>query len=104
MEKAAGHRLTFIVSGGVQHSPNSLQRLANVLGRAVHTSSEPEASLRGAAVFALEQLGCRVAPLKLGRAIKPAAASARAYVQARQRQAQLERVMQVWPSAKPGAN
>jgi gluconokinase len=57
LEKKLKRKLTFIISGGLQRSPNSLQRLANVLGRTVYPSSEPEASLRGGALFALEQLG-----------------------------------------------
>jgi gluconokinase len=46
-----------IVSGGVQHSPSSLRRLANILNQPLHPNDEPEASLRGAAVYALERLG-----------------------------------------------
>jgi gluconokinase len=46
-----------IVSGGVQHSPSSLRRLANILNQPVYANDEPEASLRGAAVYVLEQLG-----------------------------------------------
>ena len=55
VEKAAGRKLAFIGSGGIQKSPESLQRLANVLGRPVYASAEPEASLRGAACFAMEE-------------------------------------------------
>ena len=56
----AGGRTTtttqIIVSGGVLKSAHLLQRLANVLGRPVYPSTEPEASLRGAAVYALEKM------------------------------------------------
>ena len=90
VEKAAGRKLSFIVSGGIQHSANSMQRLANVLGRPVYASSEPEASLRGAACFAMEKLGFKVTLPKTWRAIRPNAAAARAYAQARQRQSDLE--------------
>ena len=90
VEKAAGRRLTFIVSGGIQRSASALQRLANVLGRPVYASSEPEASLRGAACFALEGLGLKPAAPKLGRLIRPQVASARAYADARVRQTELE--------------
>ncbi len=96
VEKAARRKLTFIVSGGLQRSPNSLQRLANVLGRTVYPSFEPEASLRGGALFALEQIGCRFTRPALGAAIRPKSIPARAYVLARQRQAQLEKQMQTW--------
>ncbi len=50
-------RPALIVSGGVQHSPSSLRRLANILNQPVYPNDEPEASLRGAAVYALERLG-----------------------------------------------
>ncbi len=46
-----------IVSGGILKGSGLLQRLADVLGRAVRPSLEPEASLRGAAVYALEKMG-----------------------------------------------
>jgi gluconokinase len=90
VEKAAGRKLAFIVSGGIQKSPESLQRLANVLGRPVYASAEPEASLRGAACFAMEKCGVTPAAVKLGKAIRPRAKAARAYVQAREKQAALE--------------
>ena len=90
VERAARRKLAFIVSGGIRHSPESLQRLANVLGRPVYPSDEPEASLRGAACFVLEQLGHAPPPAKRGRAIRPNPAAARAYFQARQRQMRLE--------------
>jgi gluconokinase len=90
VEKAAGRKLAFIVSGGIHRSPDSMQRLANVLGRAVYASTEPEASLRGAACFALGRLGVEPAPPQLGAAIRPKAAAARAYLNARARQVALE--------------
>jgi len=93
VERAAGRKLAFIVSGGIHHSPDAMQRLANVLGRPVYSSSEPEASLRGAACFVLEQLGHHPPPPKVGAAIRPHPASARAYAEARQRQARLEELL-----------
>lgn len=90
VEKAAGRKLSFIVSGGIQKSPESLRRLANVLGRPVYASEEPEASLRGAACFAMEKCGVAPAKVKLGRAIRPEAKMARAYARAREKQAALE--------------
>jgi gluconokinase len=90
VEKAAGRRLVFIVSGGINHSPDSLQRLANVLGRQVYASQEPEASLRGAACFAMEKCGVKAAMPKLGAAIRPQAKAARDYVRAREKQVKLE--------------
>ncbi len=90
VEQAALRKLAFIVSGGIQHSPDALQRLANVLGRPVYASDEPEASLRGAACFVLEQLGLHPAAPQTGKAIRPKPSSARAYAQARERQVRLE--------------
>lgn len=90
---AARQPLKYIVSGGIRHSPEALQRLANVLGRPVYVSDEPEASLRGAACFALERLGHVPKALKLARAIQPNRAAARACLLARQRQVRLEEGM-----------
>jgi gluconokinase len=91
--KAARRRLRCIVSGGIRHSPEALQRLANVLGRPVYVSDEPEASLRGAACFALERLGHATATLKFARVIRPDHTAARAYLRARQKQIRLEAAM-----------
>jgi len=93
VERAAQRKLAFIVSGGIQKSPGALQRLANVLGRPVYASSEPEASLRGAACFAMEKLGMKVTAPKLGRAIRPDAKAARAYAKARQEQTRMEKLL-----------
>ena len=82
-----------IVSGGIQKSPSSLQRLANVLGQPVYPNDEPEASLRGAAVFAIEKLGYPIAPRKLIHPIKPLKSIARPYAEARDRQRRLEALM-----------
>jgi len=93
VEKAAQRKLSFIVSGGIQKSPGALQRLANVLGRPVYASSEPEASLRGAACFAMEKLGMKVPAPKMGSVIRPDAKAARAYAKARHQQTRLEKLM-----------
>jgi gluconokinase len=93
VEEEAGRKLSFIVSGGIQKSANSLQRLANVLGRPVSASSEPEASLRGAACFALEKSGGKVTAPKSGRVIHPDVATAKAYAQARKQQIRLEALL-----------
>lgn len=89
----------FIVGGGIQKSPSSLQRLADVLGRPLTALDEPEASLRGAAVFALEKLGAgnRLAQVT-GRTVKPAANRARHYAAERQQLAALESALFPTPS------
>lgn len=91
LEEAAGvRRLRFIVSGGLSRSEAEVQRLVNTLGRVCQTSREPEASLRGAAVFALEKLGDTPAPAKWAAPIEPNPRLARLYVAARKRQTMLE--------------
>ncbi len=82
-----------IVSGGIQKSPSSLQRLANILGQPVYPNDEPEASLRGAAVFALEKLGYPIPVRKLIHPVKPQKTLARQYAEERARQTQLETLL-----------
>jgi gluconokinase len=81
----------FIVGGGIQRSPSSLQRLADVLGHPLTALDEAEASLRGAAVFALEKLGhgARLGRVT-GRTVRPRAGLAARYAEQRRQLAQLE--------------
>ena len=85
-----GEPLCITVSGGVRHSPESLRRLANILGRSIRPCAEPEASLRGAAIHALGRLGWKIRPLAKMPAIAPKAATARLYAEARAAQSSLE--------------
>ena len=90
-----------IVSGGVLKSAGLLQRLADVLGREVHASREPEASLRGAAVYALEKTGVKIEgddadDPSAGKAVRPRAKIARAYAGERARQQRLESTIAVF--------
>jgi gluconokinase len=87
-------RLDLVVSGGIQHSTGSLQRLADVLGRPLRACTEPEASLRGAAVAIAQRLNHRVAKLRPGRLFRPRAASAAAYAKAREAQIALEAALE----------
>jgi gluconokinase len=86
----AGSSPRFLVGGGIQKSPSSLQRLADVMGRPLTALDEPEASLRGAAIFALERLGHRdlLAPAT-GRTVKPDGKRAQRYALERARMAEL---------------
>ncbi len=89
-----------IVSGGVLKSAGLLQRLADVLGREVHPSREPEASLRGAAVYALERMGVKITgnddnDPSAGKAVRPRTKIARAYAGERSRQQRLEKAIAV---------
>jgi gluconokinase len=79
-----------IVSGGIQKSASSLLRLANVLGQSVYASDEPEASIRGAAVLALERLGFPLQDVKLVHPVKPQIKLAREYRAEREKQRALE--------------
>ncbi|MEO6871001.1 MAG: gluconokinase [Chthoniobacterales bacterium] len=91
LESAIGRAEKVIVSGGILQSPASLQILADSLGRDLLTCADQEASLRGAAVHALEQAGEKVPSPKPGRPIRhDKIAAARARVE-RQRQIELER-------------
>jgi len=96
VEKITRRRLAFIVSGGISHSSGSLQRLADVLGRPVRAAKEPEASLRGAALFALERLGFAPARPAAGGLIHPRPAPARAHTAVRRRQERLEEFCRKW--------
>ena len=93
LENAIGRSKKIIVSGGIVQSPSSLQILADSLGRDLAVCVEQEASLRGAAVHALEMSGRKVPPPKPGKIIrheKGKAAEARA---AGARQSQLEQLL-----------
>jgi gluconokinase len=87
-------RMEITISGGIRNSPEALQRVANVFGRPIRACTEPEASLRGAAVYVSERLNFPVQPLKPGRLIRPKVAVARAYAEARQAQIALEKKME----------
>ncbi len=89
-EKAAPR---LIVSGGVQKSAVSLARIANVLGQNVHACDEPEASTRGAAIYAIEKLGFPVPEQRLAIPVKPQLKLMRQYAQERERQRALEKLL-----------
>ncbi len=88
-------RPEIIVSGGILKSPGLLQRLADVLDRPVRPSLEPEATLRGAAIYALEKMG-RNSPVHsemrwlAGRAVRPRPKYAAQFARERERQRTLE--------------
>lgn len=80
----------WVVGGGILKSRSALKRLANVLGTPVLANPEPEASLRGGAVFALEKLGAAVVEMRYGSAVSPVPEVKAAYEKERARQAALE--------------
>jgi gluconokinase len=75
--------------GALLHDDDWVQIVADALGRPIVTSGVEEASLRGAAVLALERLGETPAPAPLGRVVEPRPDRAEAYRRARERQRRL---------------
>lgn len=92
-EDAGGGDLRLVVSGGLTRSPASVRWLCDALGRPCHVSAEHEASLRGAAVYALRRLGRRAEPAGREPAIRSRPAWARHYATLRKRQAKLEETL-----------
>jgi gluconokinase len=77
--------------GGLFKDENWCQIIADALGRSIVVSRVEEASLRGAAVIALEQLGEGVDEAPTGKAFEPRADQADAYRAARERQRRVYR-------------
>jgi gluconokinase len=65
--------------GGLLHDRDWIQIMADALARPIHVSGVPEASLRGAAVLALERLGHEVAEAPIAEVVEPRADRAEAY-------------------------
>jgi gluconokinase len=103
IERAAGPAKEVIVSGGIFHSLRSLRLLADAIGRDLRVSSEPEASLRGAAVYALERLGHKLAPLRKGKIVRHIPALALRHRIRRERQAALESLLSNVEALVPSA-
>ena len=96
LENAIGQAKKIIVSGGILQSPASLQILANSLGRDLHVCAEQEASLRGAAVHALEQLGQKIVAPKSKQRIRYDRANAAQARKQGARQKALEALLSNW--------
>ena len=75
--------------GALLRDHDWLQIMADALGRPLTVSGVKEASLRGAAIVALEQLGETSPPGALGRVVEPRLEHADAYRAARERQRRL---------------
>jgi gluconokinase len=75
--------------GGLLHDPDWIQIMADALARPVAVSGVPEASLRGAAVLALERAGREVAEAPISAVVEPRADRADAYRAAREEQQRL---------------
>jgi len=70
--------------GGLLHDRDWAQIMADALARPLYVSGVPEASLRGAAVLALERLGHEVAEAPVAGVVEPRAERAEAYRAARE--------------------
>ena len=75
--------------GALLNDADWLQITADALGRPLTVSGVEEASLRGAAIVALERLGHTPMPALLGRVVEPRLDRADAYRAARDRQRRL---------------
>jgi gluconokinase len=96
LENAIGRAKRIVVSGGIQQSPASLQILADSLGRDLDVCADQEASLRGAAVHALEQLGAKIPRPKFGKRIRHRPAQAIQAREQRARQEDFENLLSSW--------
>ncbi|HEY5892791.1 MAG TPA: FGGY family carbohydrate kinase [Chthoniobacterales bacterium] len=83
--------LQFIVAGGIQHSSSAMQRLANILDSPVFAAREPEASLRGAAVFALEKINAKISSDNTGKIFEPEPEAVDVYREERRLHEEFER-------------
>jgi gluconokinase len=74
---------------GLLHDRDWIQIMADALARPIHVSGVPEASLRGAAVLALERAGSEVAAAPIAEVVEPRPERAEAYRAAREEQQRL---------------
>ncbi|MEX2382570.1 MAG: gluconokinase [Opitutales bacterium] len=84
-------KLKIILSGGITKSPSAVQRLSDVLDRCLYPNDEPEASARGAAVFALEKMGFDVPPFPRCDPIDPRPEVTQRYRKHREKQRALDK-------------
>lgn len=85
----AGVREIVATGGGLLHDRDWIQIMADALARPVSVSGVPEASLRGAAVLALERAGHEPAEAAIEDVVEPRADRAEAYRAAREEQQRL---------------
>jgi gluconokinase len=75
--------------GGLLHDRDWIQIMADALARPIHVSDVPEASLRGAAVLALERQGHQAAEAPIAGTVEPRPDRADAYRATRKEQQRL---------------
>ena len=93
VETATGPAEQLIVSGGVTQSSASIAILADALGRDIVVSAEREASLRGAAIYALRQLGVAPRQIVSGKRLRHSRALAEQHRARRNKQNALEQLL-----------
>jgi gluconokinase len=93
MQKSRSRGKEIVVSGGAVDSGATLSLLADALGRDIWVSREAEASLRGAAVYVLEKLGCRDRPRPQGKLVRHDRRLAERHRARRARQNALESIL-----------
>ena len=93
IEKTIGPAQEIIVSGGVLHSGASLRVLADALGRDLCVSTQAEASLRGAAIYALEKLGRKATALRKAKVVRHDRELAKRHRSRRGKQVTLEKLL-----------
>ena len=93
LEQSVGRIERTIVSGGMTKSRDIIGLLADALGRDLEVASYREASLRGAAILALEQLGYRAPPPRRGDIIACDPALVREHSVRRDQQRKLARAL-----------
>lgn len=92
--ESTGQTPRYFVSGGIQKSTTATQRLADVMNQPLHPNPEPEASIRGAAIFAMEKLAMPITPLPVAEPLKPRLEIAARYSEARKKQVALEQMLE----------
>lgn len=98
IESATAGADEIIVSGGIRHSADALRILADAMGRDLRLSSEPEASLCGAAIHVLAGLGVEIRPLRAPKVIRYDQRLAEKHRLRRERQIALEQMLTPLPS------
>ena len=88
-----------VTGGALLRDRDWVQIMADALGRPVTTSGVKEASLRGAAVVVLEQLGVTPAPAPLGSVVEPRPDKVEVFRAARERQRWLYEVVTSEPTS-----
>ncbi len=93
MVSGEGSPERIIVSGGITRSKSAVRLLADALGRDVETAREREASRRGAAVYALQQMGVTLPSPRGGAVIQHDPKLAAGHRERRARQTELEHLL-----------